>query len=153
MQVHQGPGGNGAGGRSPRPSPRRGASRPPRSIPRAGGPASSGRCLPGTSSRRCSTPARRGTASSPGRITARCVTIDEITSFIRSGDDVRVIDEHDNDITRRVLLQLILDDPGRSGIDLLPIPLLRTMIAVRNETMVRWLEQYLSAGAEWLDRQ
>ena len=85
---------------------------------------------------------------------SRGVTMEEVAEFVRKGEDVHVVDEHDNDITRRLLLQIILDDPARNALDLLPVTLLRTMITThRSESTTRWLEQYLGAGADWLERQ
>ena len=83
----------------------------------------------------------------------RCVTMDEIGAFVRSGEDVRVIDaESGADITRRVLVQLILEDQNRAQLELLPVSLLRALLGVRSGDVGGWLEQYLKTGADWLER-
>ena len=85
---------------------------------------------------------------------SRCVTLEEIADFVKHGEDVRVIDSDSNeDITRRILTQIILEEPNQKRLDMLPIDLLRKMISMRDDALAGWLEQYLSAGAEWLGRQ
>jgi polyhydroxyalkanoate synthesis repressor PhaR len=85
---------------------------------------------------------------------SRCVTLDEIAQFVRAGEDVRVIDsDSGEDITRRILTQIILEAPNQARLDLLPVEFLRKLISLRDEGLTSWMEQYLQAGAQWLDRQ
>lgn len=85
---------------------------------------------------------------------SRCVTLEEIADFVRHGEDVRVIDsENGADITRRILTQIILEEPNQRRLEMLPVDLLRKIISMRDDNLSGWLEQYLSAGAEWLERQ
>jgi polyhydroxyalkanoate synthesis repressor PhaR len=84
---------------------------------------------------------------------SRCVTMEEIAGFVRAGEDVRVVDADTGaDLTNRTLVQLILEEHNRGHLELLPTALLRAILSARRETYASWLEQYLSAGAEWLDR-
>jgi polyhydroxyalkanoate synthesis repressor PhaR len=84
----------------------------------------------------------------------RAVTLDEIAEFVRRGDSVRVIDvdSGNEDITRRVLTQIILEEGNRHKLELLPIEFLRKLIASQDSSMATWLDQYLRAGAEMMDR-
>ncbi len=85
---------------------------------------------------------------------SRAVTLEEIAEFVRKGEDVRVLDaESGEEITRRILTQIILEDPQQEGLSLLPVELLRKIISMRDEALTGWLQQYLAVGAEWLERQ
>ena len=80
--------------------------------------------------------------------------LEEIASFVRGGEDVRVLAaESGEDITRRILGQILLEDANRDRLGAMPIDLLRQMIALKDDTLFAWLEQYLAAGAKWLERQ
>jgi polyhydroxyalkanoate synthesis repressor PhaR len=84
---------------------------------------------------------------------SRCVTMDEIASFVRAGEEVRVLDaDNGADITRRILVQIILEEQNRNQLDVLPVSLLRSILTARSESVSGWLEQYLAAGADWLER-
>jgi polyhydroxyalkanoate synthesis repressor PhaR len=85
---------------------------------------------------------------------SRCVTVDEIAEAVRHGEDVRVVDgDSGEDLTRRVFTQIILEQANARQLELLPVELLRALIALRSGPAARWLEQYLSAGAQFLERQ
>jgi polyhydroxyalkanoate synthesis repressor PhaR len=85
---------------------------------------------------------------------SRCVTIEEIAQFVRRGEEVQVIDaDTGDDITRRTLVQILLEEPHRRPLEMLPLPLLRMLFTLRDDAMERWLEQYLTAGTDWLERQ
>lgn len=86
--------------------------------------------------------------------TRRAVTLDEIAELVRRGDSVRVIDvdNGNEDITRRVLTQIILEEGNRHKLELLPIEFLRKLIAAQDNSVATWLDQYLRAGAEMMDR-
>jgi polyhydroxyalkanoate synthesis repressor PhaR len=85
---------------------------------------------------------------------SRAVTIDEIAGYIRAGENVRVIDVDagNADITRRVLTQIILESGNRQRLELLPIELLTKIITMQDEALSDWLQQYLAAGAHFLER-
>jgi polyhydroxyalkanoate synthesis repressor PhaR len=84
----------------------------------------------------------------------RAVTLDEVAGFVRRGDSVRVIDvdNGNEDITRRVLTQIILEEGNRDKLELLPIEFLRKLISAQDSSVATWLDQYLRAGAEMMDR-
>jgi len=85
---------------------------------------------------------------------SRAVTMEEIAEFVRRGEDVKVVDvDSGADVTRRVLLQILVDDKGGGMIDMLPVGLLHAMIAMRNDELNNWLQQYLAEGARWLEVQ
>ena len=85
---------------------------------------------------------------------SRCVTMTEIADMVRAHEDVRVVDgDTGEDLTKRVLVQLILEQQNAPQLELLPVELLHQIIAVRTGPIAGWLGQYLQAGAEFLDRQ
>jgi len=84
----------------------------------------------------------------------RSVTMHEIAEMVRKNDDVRVVDgDTGEDLTKRILTQIILEEQNARQLELLPVELLRKLIAVRSEPLSTWLEQYLNAGAQFLERQ
>jgi polyhydroxyalkanoate synthesis repressor PhaR len=86
---------------------------------------------------------------------SRAVTLEEIAGFVRAGESLRVIDVDagNGDITRRVLTQIILESDNRQRLELLPIELLRKIITLQDQALSDWLQNYLSAGAHFLERQ
>jgi len=85
---------------------------------------------------------------------SRAVTMDGVAELVRAGEDVRVIDgDSGEDVTRRVLTQILLEEPNRAALELLPVELLQKMIALRSDAVGQWITQYLDAGARFLGRQ
>ena len=84
----------------------------------------------------------------------RAVTLDEIETMVRNGEDVRVLDVDSNneDITRRVLTQIILEAKTHNNLEMLPVEFLRKLISTSDEKTATWLDGYLKAGAALLDR-
>ena len=84
----------------------------------------------------------------------RAVTLDEIETMVRTGEDVRVldVDANNEDITRRVLTQIILEAKSHNNLEMLPVEFLRKLIATQDEKAANWLDGYLKAGAALLDR-
>jgi polyhydroxyalkanoate synthesis repressor PhaR len=84
---------------------------------------------------------------------SRAVTMDDLAAAVRRGEDFRVFDgESGNDVTRRALLQIVLEEQNEMQLNLLPIDFLRLLIQLRSEPTGQWMSQYLDAGAEWLTR-
>jgi len=85
---------------------------------------------------------------------SRCVKLEEIAAFVRAGEEVRVLSAEDGeDITRRILAQILLEDAHRERLSLMPIDLFRKLIAVKDETTLAWLEQYMLAGIKMIDKK
>ena len=84
----------------------------------------------------------------------RAITLEEIAELVRKGEQVRVLDvESDNeDITRRVLTQIILEAKSHNNLEMLPVEFLRKLISTQDEKTATWLDGYLKAGAALLDR-
>jgi polyhydroxyalkanoate synthesis repressor PhaR len=72
---------------------------------------------------------------------SRYVSLDEIASWIRQGQEVRVVDNATNsDVTSQTLTQIILDE-GRRGTSFLPSELLHDLVRVGERAMSNGLEQ------------
>jgi polyhydroxyalkanoate synthesis repressor PhaR len=84
---------------------------------------------------------------------SRYVNLDEVAALVRAGEEVTVEDaKSGRDLTREVLLQVILEAPG--GADLLPVGMLRRVIrATGDDPLQRILRQQLSLGLELLHGQ
>lgn len=84
----------------------------------------------------------------------RAITLEEIAGLVRKGEQVRVLDvDADNeDITRRVLTQIILEAKSHNNLEMLPVEFLRKLISTHDEKTATWLDGYLKAGAALLDR-
>jgi len=84
----------------------------------------------------------------------RAITLEEIAELVRKGEMIRVLDvESDNeDITRRVLTQIILEAKSHNNLEMLPVEFLRKLISTQDEKTATWLDGYLKAGAALLDR-
>ena len=84
---------------------------------------------------------------------SRSVTLQEVGDFVRNGEHVVVVDAATGrDITKRVLIQILLEEQNARVLELVPVDLLRKMIALRDDTLSDWLEQYLYVGSQWLER-
>ncbi len=84
----------------------------------------------------------------------RAITLEEIADLVRKGEDVRVldVDAGNEDITRRVLTQIILEAKSHNNLEMLPVEFLRKLISTTDEKTATWLDGYLKAGAALLDR-
>jgi polyhydroxyalkanoate synthesis repressor PhaR len=84
---------------------------------------------------------------------SRAVTMDDLALAVQNGEDFRVFDgESGSDVTRRVLLQIVLEQQNETQLNVLPIEFLRLVIGMRSEPLARWMSQYLDGGVEWLGR-
>jgi len=86
---------------------------------------------------------------------SRAITLEQIAGLVRADESVRILDaEHGNeDITRRILVQILAEPRHRDRLDLLPVTLLRKLIALRDEAQLRRLSDHLAAGLLFLERQ
>ena len=84
----------------------------------------------------------------------RAVTLQEIGDMVRRGEDVRVldVDAGNQDITRRVLTQIILEENSQQTLSRLPIEFLRRLIATQGQDVTQWLDSYLKVGVDMIDR-
>ncbi len=81
------------------------------------------------------------------------VNLEELADLVRAGHDVKIVDaKTDEDLTKEVLLQLVLE--VLHGVDLLPIGMLRRLIrASGTGPAALLLRQQLSTGLDLVSTQ
>ena len=72
--------------------------------------------------------------------TSSYVTLDHLSQMVREGVDFAVFDaKSGEDITRSVLTQIIVEEEGKTGQNLLPISFLRSLIGYYGDNMHRMM--------------
>ena len=72
---------------------------------------------------------------------SRYVSLDEIASWVRAGQEVRVVDNaSSDDVTAQTLTQIILDE-GRNGRSKIPAEVLRDLVRFGEKALVSGVEQ------------
>src|SRR6478735_1675060 len=76
--------------------------------------------------------------------TSTYVTLDDLASMVKGGEDFVVFDAKSGDeITRSVLTQIIFEQEGKGGQNLLPITFLRQLIRFYGDSMQSLVPSYL----------
>lgn len=74
---------------------------------------------------------------------SRYVTLEEIAERVRLGEDLRVVDaKSGQDLTQVTLAQIILESRGAAR--LLPIPLLKQLVRMRDDALAEFFGRYLT---------
>ena len=72
------------------------------------------------------------------------IKLEDLGTAVTAGEEIRVVDtKSGHDITRRVLLQVLLLDEHAHKLDCLPKQFLRTLIQLRDESLMRLFEHYV----------
>ena len=83
--------------------------------------------------------------------TSSYVTLEDLATMVKQGDDFVVFDAKTNeDITRSVLAQIIFEQEGKSGQSLLPITFLRQLIRFYGDSMQMLVPSYLEFSIDKL---
>jgi len=83
---------------------------------------------------------------------SRYVSLDEISAWIRQGQEVRVVDNAtNNDVTSQTLTQIILDE-GRKGTSFLPSELLHDLVRLGERAVTTGMEQVQNGVDRLIDR-
>jgi len=78
---------------------------------------------------------------------SRYITLEELARQIRDGHDVQVIDaKSGHDLTQSTLAQIILE--GRGAAKLLPVPLLKQLIRMREDALAEFFSRYVTWALE-----
>jgi polyhydroxyalkanoate synthesis repressor PhaR len=76
--------------------------------------------------------------------TSAYITLEDLASIVKKGDDIVVYDaKSGDDITRSVLTQIIFEQEGKNGQSLLPITFLRQIIRFYGDSMQMLVPSYL----------
>lgn len=80
--------------------------------------------------------------------TSSYITLDHLAAMVREGREFQVLDARtDEDITRSVLTQIIMEEESR-GQTMLPVNFLRQLIAMYGDSMQAMVPQYLEASMD-----
>ncbi len=83
--------------------------------------------------------------------TSTYVTLDDLASMVKGGEDFVVFDAKSGDeITRSVLTQIIFEQEGKGGQNLLPITFLRQLIRFYGDSMQSLVPSYLEHSIQTL---
>jgi polyhydroxyalkanoate synthesis repressor PhaR len=88
------------------------------------------------------------------KATSSYITLDDLAGMVREGVDFVVYDaKSGEDITRKVLTQIIFEEESRAGQNLLPIQFLRQLIRFYGDQMQAFLPSYLELSLDSFIRQ
>jgi polyhydroxyalkanoate synthesis repressor PhaR len=83
--------------------------------------------------------------------TSTYVTLDDLAAMVKKGEDFAVYDAKTGDeITRSVLTQIIFEQEGKEGQNLLPITFLRQLIRYYGDSMQALVPSYLDYSIQML---
>lgn len=83
--------------------------------------------------------------------TSTYVTLEDLAEMVKRGDHFAVFDaKSGEDITRTVLAQIIFDQEGKEGQNLLPINFLRQLISYYGDSMQAFVPGYLEHSIKML---
>jgi polyhydroxyalkanoate synthesis repressor PhaR len=86
--------------------------------------------------------------------TSTYVTLEDLASMVKSGDDFVVFDaKTGEEITRSVLTQIIFEQENKEGQNLLPIAFLRQLIRFYGDSMGMLVPRYLDISIASLTRE
>lgn len=86
--------------------------------------------------------------------TSSYVTLDDLAEMVKRGEDFQVFDaKSGEDITRSVLAQIIFEQEGKAGENLLPIAFLRQLIRFYGDSMQSLVPRYLEFSLDRLTNE
>ena len=86
--------------------------------------------------------------------TSAYVTLEDLASMVKTGEDFVVYDaKSGDDITRSVLTQIIFEQENKEGQNLLPIAFLRQLIRFYGDSMQMLVPRYLEVSIKSLTRE
>ena len=83
--------------------------------------------------------------------TSTYVTLDDLASMVKAGEEFAVFDaKTGEDITRSVITQIIFEQEGKTGQNLLPVAFLRQLISYYGDSMQALVPSYLEYSIQSL---
>lgn len=80
---------------------------------------------------------------------SRYVTLDEVREVVARGEEIVVVDETTGeDVTKRVMTQIILQEEEAQHLNILPLNFLKKLIQYRDESLRDYFQKYLSASLD-----
>jgi polyhydroxyalkanoate synthesis repressor PhaR len=76
---------------------------------------------------------------------SRYVTLEELRDVIAKGEEIQVVEETTGeDVTKRVMTQIILTEEESQHLNLLPVNFLKKLIQYRDESLREYFQKYLT---------
>jgi polyhydroxyalkanoate synthesis repressor PhaR len=86
--------------------------------------------------------------------TSTYVTLEDLAAMVKAGDDFLVYDaKSGDDITRSVLTQIIFEQEGKEGQNMLPVAFLRQLIRFYGDSMQLLVPRYLELSIDSLTKE
>jgi polyhydroxyalkanoate synthesis repressor PhaR len=86
--------------------------------------------------------------------TSTYVTLEDLAAMVKGGEDFVVVDaKSGEEITRSVLTQIIFEQEGKNGQNLLPITFLRQLIRFYGDSLQNLVPRYLELSIDSLTRE
>ena len=86
--------------------------------------------------------------------TSTYVTLEDLASMVKAGEDFLVYDaKSGDDITRSVLTQIIFEQENKDGQNLLPVSFLRQLIRFYGDSMQLLVPRYLELSIDTLSKE
>jgi polyhydroxyalkanoate synthesis repressor PhaR len=86
--------------------------------------------------------------------TSTYVTLEDLATMVKNGEEFAVFDaKTGEEITRAVLTQIIVEQEGKEGQNLLPINFLRQLIRFYGDSMQTLVPRYLEASIDSLTKE
>ena len=86
--------------------------------------------------------------------TSTYVTLEDLATMVRQGEDFVVFDaKSGDDITRSVLTQIIFEQENKEGQNLLPVTFLRQLIRFYGDSMQMMVPRFLEASIDSLTKE
>src|SRR5262245_37885982 len=80
---------------------------------------------------------------------SRYVTLDDLVEIVARGEEMKVIDaQTGEDLTKRVMTQLILHEEEQKRLNLLPLSFLKKLIQYRDESLREFFQKYMSLSLD-----
>lgn len=74
------------------------------------------------------------------------ITLEDLAGLVEQDKEIRVISSKSGeDLTKRVMLQVLLLDDHARKLECLPVEFLRTLITLKDETTLKLFEHYIGA--------
>ncbi len=86
--------------------------------------------------------------------TSTYVTLEDLATMVKNSEDFQVFDaKTGEDITRSVLTQIIVEQEGKEGQNLLPVTFLRQLIRFYGDSMQTLVPRYLEVSIDLLTKE
>ena len=80
---------------------------------------------------------------------SRYVTLDDLVEIVARGEEMRVVDaQTGEDLTKRVMTQIILHEEEQKRLNLLPLSFLKKLIQYRDESLREFFQKYMSLSLD-----